>query len=81
MGVRAFVPDQVNNSSEVLTIFVFPRIKTQMSDDHLSKFKSHNADQPRHKDMAFIGGIVLADVMKDRDDFWMGPILSWDEQY
>ena len=52
-----------------------------MSDDHLSKFKSHNTDQPRHKDMAFIGGIVLADVMKDRDDFWMGPILSWDEQY
>ena len=43
-----------------------------MSDDRLSKFKSHNADQPRHKDMVFIGGIVLADVMKDRDDFWMG---------
>ncbi len=28
-------------------------------------------DPPRRKDMVFIGGAVLADVMKDRDDFWM----------
>ena len=48
-----------------------------MSDDRLSKHKSHNADQPRRKDMVFIGGVVLADVMTDRDDFWMSKA----EQY
>jgi len=45
--------------------------------DRLSKFKSHNADRPRRKDMVFIGGVVLGDVMKDRDDFWMSKA----EQY
>ena len=55
-------------------MFVFSRNKTQMSDDHLSK---HNADRSRRKDMVFIGGVVLADVMTDRDDFWMSKA----EQY
>jgi len=39
--------------------------------DRLSKFKIRIEDPPRRKDMVFIGGAVLADVMKDRDDFWM----------
>ena len=58
-------------------MFVFSWNKTQMSDDRLSKLKSHNADRPRRKDMVFIGGVVLADVMTDRDDFWMSKA----EQY
>ena len=37
----------------------------------LSKFKIRIEDPPRRKDMVFIGGAVLADVMKDREDFWM----------
>ncbi|KAI5736806.1 hypothetical protein M8J76_007255 [Diaphorina citri] len=39
--------------------------------DKLSKFKIRIEDPPRRKDMVFIGGAVLAEVMKDRDAFWM----------
>ncbi|KAJ9589883.1 hypothetical protein L9F63_017001, partial [Diploptera punctata] len=39
--------------------------------DKLSKFKIRIEDPPRRKDMVFIGGAVLAEVMKDRDSFWM----------
>ena len=39
--------------------------------DRLAKFKIRIEDPPRRKDMVFIGGAVLADVMKDREDFWM----------
>ena len=39
--------------------------------DRLSRFKIRIEDPPRRKDMVFIGGAVLADVMKDREDFWM----------
>merc|ERR1711976_797339 len=39
--------------------------------DRLSKFKIRIEDPPRRKDMVFIGGAVLADIMKDRDDVWM----------
>lgn len=35
------------------------------------KFKIRIEDPPRRKDMVFIGGAVLAEVMKDRDTFWM----------
>ncbi|XP_039279584.1 actin-related protein 2-B isoform X3 [Nilaparvata lugens] len=39
--------------------------------DKLSKFKIRIEDPPRRKDMVFIGGAVLADVMKDRDNWWI----------
>merc|ERR1719328_160794 len=39
--------------------------------ERLSKFKIRIEDPPKRKNMVFIGGAVLADVMKDRDDFWM----------
>ncbi|XP_013774361.1 actin-related protein 2 isoform X2 [Limulus polyphemus] len=39
--------------------------------EKLSKFKIRIEDPPRRKDMVFIGGAVLADVMKDKDTFWM----------
>jgi len=35
------------------------------------KFKVRIEDPPRRKHMVFLGGAVLADIMKDRDDFWM----------
>jgi actin-related protein 2 len=44
----------------VLNVFLF-----------LQKFKIRIEDPPRRKDMVFIGGAVLAEVMKDRDTFWM----------
>lgn len=37
----------------------------------LQKFKIKIEDPPRRKDMVFIGGAVLASVMKDKDTFWM----------
>lgn len=39
--------------------------------DRLSKLKIRIEDPPRRKDMVFMGGAVLADVMKDRDNFWL----------
>ena len=39
--------------------------------DKLNKFKIRIEDPPRRKDMVFIGGAVLAEVMKDKDNFWM----------
>lgn len=35
------------------------------------KFKIRIEDPPRRKHMVFLGGAVLADIMKDRDNFWM----------
>lgn len=35
------------------------------------KFKIRIEDPPRRKDMVFIGGAVLAEVTKDREQFWM----------
>jgi len=37
----------------------------------LNKFKVRIEDPPRRKHMVFLGGAVLADVMKDKDAFWM----------
>ena len=39
--------------------------------DRLKKFKIKIEDPPRRKHMVFLGGSVLADIMKDRDEFWM----------
>jgi actin-related protein 2 len=39
--------------------------------DRLKKFKIHIEDPPRRKHMVFLGGSVLADIMKDREEFWI----------
>jgi len=39
--------------------------------EKLAKFKIRIEDPPRRKDMVFIGGSVLADVMKDKENFWI----------
>ncbi|CAL1264739.1 unnamed protein product [Larinioides sclopetarius] len=39
--------------------------------EKLAKFKIRIEDPPRRKDMVFIGGSVLAEVMKDKDTFWL----------
>ncbi|KAI8433576.1 hypothetical protein MSG28_015597 [Choristoneura fumiferana] len=39
--------------------------------DKLAKFKIRIEDPPRRKDMVFIGGAVLAEVCKNRDNFWL----------
>lgn len=35
------------------------------------KLKIKIEDPPRRKDMVFIGGAVLAEVMKDKPNFWI----------
>jgi len=37
----------------------------------LDKFKIRIEDPPRRKHMVFLGGAVLAEIMKDKEDFWM----------
>lgn len=37
----------------------------------LAKFKLRIEDPPRRKHMVFLGGSVLADIMKDRAEFWI----------
>lgn len=39
--------------------------------EKLSKFKIRIEDPPRRKHMVFLGGAVLADIMKDKETFWM----------
>lgn len=44
-----------------------------------SKFRIKIEDPPRRKHMVFLGGSVLADIMKDRKEFWMTK-QEYDEQ-
>jgi len=37
----------------------------------LSKFKIRIEDPPRRKHMVYLGGAVLADIMKNKEDFWV----------
>lgn len=39
--------------------------------EKLNNFKLRIEDPPSRKNMVFIGGAVLADVMKDKDSFWL----------
>mmetsp|Transcript_2006 Transcript_2006/g.7253 ORF Transcript_2006/g.7253 Transcript_2006/m.7253 type:complete len:388 (-) Transcript_2006:235-1398(-) len=39
--------------------------------DTMHKFRCRIEDPPRRKHMVFLGGAVLAEIMKDRDHFWM----------
>lgn len=39
--------------------------------NQLAKFKCRIEDPPRRKHMVFLGGAVLAEIMKDKDHFWM----------
>ncbi|KAL1740720.1 ARP2 actin-related protein 2-like protein, isoform CRA_c, partial [Schizophyllum fasciatum] len=45
----------------------------------LNKFKIRIEDPPRRKHMVFLGGAVLADIMKNRAEFWISRD-EWFEQ-
>jgi len=45
----------------------------------LAKFKLRIEDPPRRKHMVFLGGSVLADIMKDRPEFWVSK-KEWAEE-
>jgi len=47
--------------------------------ERLAKFKLRIEDPPRRKHMVFLGGSVLADIMKDRAEFWISQ-KEWKEE-
>lgn len=47
--------------------------------EFIQKFKIKIEDPPRRKHMVFLGGAVLADIMKNREDFWISRD-EWFEQ-
>lgn len=47
--------------------------------ERFKKFKIKIEDPPRRKHMVFLGGSVLADIMKDRAEFWITK-QEYDEQ-
>jgi actin-related protein 2 len=44
----------------------------------LKNFKIRIEDPPRRKHMVFLGGAVLADIMKDKEAFWVTR-AEWEE--
>ena len=40
-------------------------------ESRMEKFKLRIEDPPRRKHMVFLGGAVLADIMKDNESFWI----------
>ena len=47
--------------------------------ERMKKFKISIEDPPRRKHMVFLGGSVLADIMKDKPEFWITK-AEYDEQ-
>lgn len=45
----------------------------------LKNFKIRIEDPPRRKHMVFLGGAVLADIMKNQEAFWVTK-QEWEEQ-
>jgi actin-related protein 2 len=56
-----------------------PLIHIQTPPHDLQKFKIKIEDSPRRKHMVFLGGAVLADIMKNRQEFWVSR-EEWYEQ-
>jgi len=51
--------------------FLSPEISTFLCVSRFQKFKVRIEDPPRRKHMVFLGGAVLAEIMKDKEDFWV----------
>lgn len=49
------------------------------NEERMKKFKIKIEDPPRRKHMVFLGGSVLADIMKDKPEFWITK-QEYDEQ-
>eukprot|EP00854_Cymbomonas_tetramitiformis_P012494 gene12494-14759_t len=47
--------------------------------DGLKKLRLRVEDPPRRRHMVFLGGAVLADIMKDKPDFWISK-AEWEEE-
>jgi len=49
------------------------------AEDGLKKLKLKIEDPPRRKHMVFLGAAVLADIMKDKPEFWVSK-AEWEEE-
>jgi actin-related protein 2 len=67
LNVRVFFLTPTNHSLTCVLVAVLL----------FQKFKIRIEDPPRRKHMVFLGGAVLADIMKGREEFW----VSRDEWY
>ena len=54
-------------------------VKVWHADAVSQKFKIRIEDPPRRKHMVFLGGAVLADIMKNSEEFWIAR-EEWLEQ-
>jgi len=61
---------------EIRQLFVDKVAKGDKS--RLAKFQCRIEDPPRRKHMVFLGGAVLAEIMKDKQQFWMNK-FEYDE--
>ena len=61
----------------ILRLLLFVHLFLIVAVCHSQKFKIRIEDPPRRKHMVFLGGAVLADIMKGREEFW----VSRDEWY
>lgn len=61
---------------EIKDLYVNKVLKGDTS--RLAKMRIKVEDPPRRKHMAFVGGAVLASIMKDRKDFWIFK-KDWEE--
>ena len=48
-----------------------PHTHAQGKTETFGKFKVRIEDPPRRKHMVFLGGAVLADIIKDKDETWI----------
>ena len=48
------------------------------SNTYLQKFKIRIEDPPRRTHMVYLGGAVLADIMKDNESWWVTK-QEWEE--
>jgi len=71
----------LNGNPERLNVHAFAQlpISIPLLIGVLQKFKIRIEDPPRRKHMVFLGGAVLADIMKNRQEFWVSRD-EWFEQ-
>merc|ERR1712097_125065 len=47
------------------------RLERDITQRYLAEVLNGNEDPPRRKHLVFLGGSVLADIMRERSEFWM----------
>jgi len=69
-GGSSMYPGLPSRLEKDIKQFYFERV-AKGNKEQLNKFRVRIEDPPRRKHMVFLGGAVLAEIMKDKDHFWM----------